>query len=154
MRSSKRDKTPCEFFWRLPQMKLDTGSYNDANPNAKAIQFAHLLVSGGPSIAKCRLQLQRQRAQVVYARQDTMARSSSGPKSPEYIATSVPAPRTTAINLSAIIFESPIEFNTLGPSCFRNASWFPENDCCSALASGIPEDELGAPLAVKPLVDL
>ena len=90
-------------------MKLDTGSYNDANPNAKAIQFAHLLVSGGPSIAKCRLQLQRQRVQVVYARQDTMARSSSGPKSPENIVTSVPAPRTIAINLSAIIFKSPID---------------------------------------------
>jgi hypothetical protein len=108
-------------------MKLEDGSYNEAHPHAEPIQFAHFpanLYAESAEVQvspKCRPQLQRQ--QLVYARQDTMARSSSGPKSPENIATRVPAPRTTAINLSAIIFESPIDSwqevrTVLFPECF------------------------------------
>jgi hypothetical protein len=106
-------------------MKLDADSYNDAIQTLSRSSSRIVFVSGDPSVAKCQLRLQRRRVrqQVVYARQDAMARSNSGPKSPENIATSIPAPRTTAINLSAIIFESAIDFwrearTVLFPQCF------------------------------------
>ena len=74
----------------------------------------------GPPPKHHRRRSQRESA-ARYEKQATTARTRSGPKPPENSSKSIPAPRTTAVILSAIMFEIPTSNGErLWPARFRD----------------------------------